>query len=105
MITEVNDSNYETIVTNSKKPTIIQCSATWCKNCVPMTVVLNEISNEYTNTINIVKIDVDDNPLLTSKFQIKNLPTILFMKDDKIVDKQIGTTTKSKLIEKMNKII
>lgn len=102
MITEVNDLNYDSIVTNSKKPTIIKFSATWCNNCKPLSIILNEISNEYIDDLNVVEVDVDDNPVLTSKFQIKNLPTVIFIKENKIVDKQIGTVPKNKLVEKVN---
>ena len=104
MITEVNDQNYDSIVKNSEKLTVLDFYAKWCSGCPAMVTILNEISNENANDLNIVKIDVDDNPELTTKFQIKNLPTIFFIKDDKILDKQVGTVPKSKIMEKINKI-
>jgi thioredoxin 1 len=59
------------------------------------------MSNEFTNTAVIGKVDVDANSALSMKFGVRNIPTILFIKNGEVVDKQVGVVPKSVLISKL----
>ncbi len=64
--------------------------------------IIEELSKEYSGKVVVTKCDVDSNPQVTAKFGIRNIPTVLFFKDGKIADKQVGVVPKNKFIIKLN---
>jgi len=66
-----------------------------------ITPIVTELSTEYEGKVVIGKVNVDDNPGITSKYGIRNIPTILFFKNGEIVDKQVGAVSKSVLVQKI----
>lgn len=86
-------------------PAVIKYTADWCSPCRTLNPILESLSNEYKDKINIYEIDVDAEPELSSLFNIRNIPTILFIPmigEPKI---SIGTLTKSKLKESIEKLL
>jgi thioredoxin 1 len=67
--------------------------------------IMEELSHEYTGKAVIVKCDVDSNPGVAAKYGIRNIPTILFFKDGKIADKQVGAVPKNNFVAKLNALI
>jgi thioredoxin 1 len=67
--------------------------------------IIEELSNEYSGKVVVAKCDVDNNPQVTSKFGIRNIPTVLFFKDGKIADKQVGAVPKNNFVNKLNAIL
>jgi thioredoxin 1 len=67
--------------------------------------IIEEISNEYSGKALVVKCDVDSCPGVAAKYGIRNIPTILFFKDGKIADKQVGAVPKSNFVTKLNTLI
>ena len=102
MAIEITDVNFDEIVLKSNKPVLIDFWAEWCNPCKKMIPIIEELSIEYKETIIIGKMDVDNNPKSSSKLGIRNIPAMIFFKNGEIVDKQIGATTKSILIEKLD---
>ena len=68
-------------------------------------LAIDALAKEYGEQVLIGKIDVDANPILTSKFGVRNMPTILFLKEKEIIEKQVGATTKSILEEKLKELL
>ncbi len=101
----VTDSNFDEIVMNSGKPAMVDFWAEWCGPCKMMLPIVEELSKEYENKLTIAKVDVDNNQAVAGKFGIRNIPTILFIKDGKVVDKQVGAAPKNVLVDKINKIL
>lgn len=102
MAVEITDANFDELVKNSDKPVMIDFWAEWCGPCRMITPIVNEIATEYKDKAIIGKVNVDINPNITSKFGIRNIPTVLFFKNGEIVDKQVGAVSKANLIEKLN---
>jgi len=102
---EVNDKNFNEIVLESKKPVVIDFWAPWCIPCKMVSPVLEEISSELKEKVEVITCNVDESPQSAVKFGIKNIPTILYIKNGKIVDKTVGVYPKKILQEKINKII
>ncbi len=75
--------------------------AEWCGPCRMVGPFVEEISKEYEGKAVVGKVDVDNNPAVSMEFGIRNIPTILFFKDGKIVDKQVGAVPKSVLEGKL----
>lgn len=92
----ITDANYESIMAEGL-PLVIDFSATWCGPCKKIAPSIAELADEYAGKINIGKCDVDENDALTSKFGIRNVPTVLFIKDGEVVNKHVGAASKSAL--------
>ena len=105
MILEITDLNFETLVLNSSQPVVIDFWAQWCGPCKTVTTSIEAMAEEYEGQVVIGKIDVETNPKLTSKFGVRNMPTILYMKDGEVLDKQVGSTSKLVLEKKLKAIL
>ncbi len=101
MAFEITDSNFETEVLNSPKVTMIDFWAEWCGPCRAITPIVEELAKEYNGKAIIGKLNVDENPEVTVKYGVRNIPTILFIKNGQVVDKQVGAVPKSVLEEKL----
>ncbi len=95
MTIDVTDSNFDEVVLNSDKPVVVDFWAEWCGPCRMVSPVLAELSEDYKDKVTIVKVDVDDNPTVSHKFGIRNIPTILFFKNGEVADKQVGFAPKN----------
>ena len=105
MANAVNDSNFDEIVLKSEKPVMVDFWAEWCGPCRMIAPYIDEISKEYEGKAVVVKCDVDNNPLVASKFGIRNIPTVLFFKNGAVADKQIGAAAKTNYSSKLNSLL
>jgi thioredoxin 1 len=105
MALEVNDSNFDDLVIKSNKPVLVDFWAEWCGPCRIIGPIIEEISNEYSGKAIVLKCDVDSSPEVASKYGIRNIPTILFFKDGKVADKQVGAVPKNNIVAKLNALI
>jgi thioredoxin len=105
MALEVNDGNFEDVVIKSDKPVVVDFWAEWCGPCRMISPIIEEISDEYSGKVLVVKCDVDSSPGVSSKYGIRNIPTVLFFKDGKIADKQVGAVPKNNFLVKLNALI
>jgi thioredoxin 1 len=105
MAIEITDSNFDELVLKSDKPVIVDFWAEWCGPCRMVGPIVNEIGEDFKGKAIIGKLDVDNNPGVTQKFGIRNIPTILFFKDGIIADKQIGAVPKSALVKKLEALL
>lgn len=105
MALAVNDTNFDEVVLNSDKPVMVDFWAEWCGPCRMIAPAVEEISREYEGKAVVVKCDVDNSPGVTAKFGIRNIPTVLFFKDGKVADKQVGAVPKSNFVNKLNNLL
>lgn len=104
MAFEITNSNYKELV-ESGKPIVIDFWAEWCGPCRMISPIIDELYAEYGQQLTIGKCDVDSNDDVATEFKIRNIPTIIFIKDGKVVDKQVGATTKAALETKIKAIL
>jgi thioredoxin 1 len=105
MALEVNDTNFEEVVVKSDKPVLVDFWAEWCGPCRMIAPIVEEISHEFEGKAIVVKCDVDNSPVVAAKYGIRNIPTILFFKDGKVADKQVGAVPKGNFVTKLNALI
>lgn len=99
---EITDNNFEEVVLNSDQPVLIDFWAVWCGPCKAIAPAIEELAAEFDGKAVVGKLDVDHNRVTASKFGIMSIPTLLVFKDGKVVDKQIGLTSKGVLAGKLN---
>ena len=103
MFEKFTDANFEELVLKSEKLAIVDLTAEWCGPCLMVSPIIHELSNEYGDRIVAGELNVDENPVTTANFKVRNIPTVLFIKNGQVVDKQVGAVPKANyktLIEK-----
>ncbi len=105
MALKATDSNFDELVLNSDKPVIVDFWAEWCGPCRMVGPIVEEVGVEYEGKAIVAKVDVDSNPGITTKYGIRNIPTILFFKDGEVADKQVGAVPKSTIVGKLDLIL
>jgi thioredoxin 1 len=97
-------ANFDTII-NDTKPVIIDFHALWCGPCKVQSPILKELATEIGDRIRVIKIDVDQNPEVASRYQIRSVPTLMIFKNGEMKYKQPGVHTKQQLINLLTPII
>ena len=98
------DENVKEIIA-SGKPVVIDCWATWCGPCVAMGPIVDELAKEYEGRAVIGKYNVEEEGDLSAEYRIMSLPTVLFFKDGKVVDKQVGAAPKTTFASKIEALL
>lgn len=101
MAKEFNDANFKTDVLESDKLSVIDFWAEWCGPCRAIGPVIEELAKEYEGSVNIGKVNVDNNPQVSTNYGITSIPAILFVKNGEVVDKLVGAQPKANFIKKI----
>jgi thioredoxin 1 len=105
MALEVNRANYDEVI-NSNKPVVLDFWATWCGPCRAIAPYIDEIAREYEGKAIVAKVNIDDdNEELAIMYGVKNIPTVLFIKNGELIDKQIGAAGKDVFVQKLRAIL
>lgn len=105
MAIQITDSNFHNTVLETSQVVMIDFWAEWCGPCRAIAPVVEQLSKEYSDRAVIGKVDVDSNPNVSHQYGIRSIPTILFIKDGKVVDKQVGAVPKSILEAKLKNLL
>jgi thioredoxin 1 len=95
-ITTINQENFETKVTQSSAPVLLDFWAAWCGPCTMLSPVVEELAQEHPE-ISFAKVNVDEVPELAQRYQISAIPTLLLFKDGQPVDMSVGVKSKAEL--------
>ena len=100
----ITDTNYEELAAQGK-PMVIDFWAKWCGPCRKIAPIIEALANDYADQAIIGKVDIEENEDLAAKFGIRNIPTVLYIKNGVIVDKQVGAAPRPTLEEKLKGIL
>ncbi len=98
----VSDTSFEQEVLQSDKPVLVDFWAEWCGPCRLIGPIVDELATEYEGRAKFTKVNVDDNPDISMKFNIRSIPTLLIFKGGEVVDQVIGAVPKSQLTRKLD---
>ena len=99
------DINFENDVIKSNLPVILDFWAEWCGPCKQIGPVLEEISLEKSDLLNIYKINIDENPETPQKYGVRGIPTLMFFKDGKLIDTKVGSLPKTSINEWIDSLL
>ncbi len=103
MFETFTDADFAEKVEKSDKLVVVDLSAEWCGPCRMVGPIIHELAAEYEGRIVAGELNVDENPVTTAKYKVRNIPTVLFIKNGEVVDKQVGAVPKANyknLVEK-----
>ena len=100
-ITTENFESYK----NGELPFVVDLWATWCGPCKMIGPIISELAEEYAGRIVVGKCDVEENDDITFEYGVRNIPTVLFFKGGKLVDKMVGAANKAKFEEKFKALL
>jgi thioredoxin 1 len=93
----VTDASFETDVLKAGAPVLVDFWAEWCSPCRAIAPALEELGSEYAGKLQVVKVNIDENPLTPSQFGVRGIPTLILFKDGKPAATQVGAAPKSAL--------
>jgi thioredoxin 1 len=105
MALEITDGNFQELVVESDKPVMLDFWAPWCGPCRMIAPHVEEMAKEFVDKAVIGKVNVDNNPAISERFGIRNIPTVLFIKNGQMADKQVGLCPKQTLVNKLNALL
>ena len=104
MALNITNENYEAIVADSK-PTVIDFWAEWCGPCRTIAPIVEEMAELYANRVNIGKCDVDSADDVVATYRVRNIPTLVFIKDGNVVGKHVGAISRNDLVAKIEEAV
>ncbi len=93
----IDDSNFDKMVLQPKKPVLVDLWATWCRPCQMIAPILDELAGEYASKIDFVKLDVDQNPKTPAKYGVMSIPTLLIFKNGEPISHIVGFRPKAEI--------
>jgi len=96
-------SNFSKII-NQTKPVLVDFFAEWCAPCKMMSPILKQVKDELGDIVSIIKIDVDKNPSIATKYQVKGVPTLIIFKKGEIIWRQSGVVQKNNLVQILQRV-
>ena len=101
-VIHLDEGTFDQALRDSNVPVLVDFWATWCAPCRMIAPVLEEIAEEQAEAVRIVKVDADNNPELSNRFGIRNIPTLLVFKGGELKDQVVGLTSKADLISRLD---
>jgi thioredoxin 1 len=101
----INEANFDSEVTKSAQPVLVDFWAEWCGPCKMIAPLLDEIAREKAGAVKIAKVNVDHNQSLSARYNIRAIPTLLFFKGGELRDQITGMTSKKDLLSRLEALV
>lgn len=104
-VVNANGNNFQEEVLDTAKPVLVDFWAPWCGYCNKLAPIMDELAQEMSDQIKVVKVNVDENRSLTQKYGVMSLPTMIVFKDGEQVEKLTGYLPKANITSKLKKLV
>ena len=104
-ILDVTEATFDEQVIQAQHPVVVDFWAEWCAPCRQLAPTLKELAAEYDGKILVAKVDADANPTLAAKYNVRALPTLLFVKNGEVKESLVGNQPKATLAEKIDSVV
>lgn len=101
---EFTDDNFEQEVMQSTQAVLIDFWAPWCGPCRQIAPLIDQLATQYAGTIKVGKLNIDENPQVTTQFEIQSIPTLVVIKNGDVAERFVGMPPKIKLEEALNSV-
>ena len=105
MAKEITDATFEQLLKEEQKLIVLDCGASWCGPCQHIAPIIDEVAKEYEGKAEVLKCDVDESPEIPAKYGIRNVPTVLFIKNGEMKERLVGAQPKSAYVEKIEQYL
>ncbi len=95
------DQNFENEVLKADIPVLVDFWATWCQPCKMVAPILEELAGEYQGKLKVAKVDVDQNPAVSSKYGIRSIPSLYLFKGGEVVETMVGAVPKQHILKRI----
>jgi thioredoxin 1 len=100
----VDAEGFETLVERAPGLVLVDFTADWCPPCRRLAPDIDALANERAGSLTVVKVDADEQPDLTARFSVRGLPTLMFLRDGKVVDRIVGAPSPEQLRSKVDEL-
>lgn len=104
-VVELNDSNFDSVISGASEPVLVDFWAPWCAPCRMLTPVVEEVANESVGKFKIAKVNVDEAPEVSAKFGIRSIPSLLFFKGGEKKDQTVGVLGKADIVRRLEALV
>ena len=104
-VVALNQQNFSSEVLNNKQPVLVDFYADWCGPCRMTSPIVEQIAQEYEGKVTVAKLDVDSNNQLAAQFRVMSIPTMIFFKDGKEVERMVGVRPKAEFARTLDKMM
>jgi thioredoxin 1 len=102
---EVNENNFQQEVLESSTPVLVDFWAPWCMPCLIVSPIVEKLAEENQSKLKVCKLNTDENQHIAAQYGILGIPTLIFFKEGKEVDRIVGVSPKQRIQEKLNYIL
>ena len=104
-VLRLTDANFAQEVSESEIPVLVDFWASWCAPCKMVEPVVEELAAEYNDRLKVCKLNVDQNPKTTSRYQIMGVPTFVLFRDGKVLQRRTGAQSKAQLLQMLHQVL
>ena len=104
-ITSLSDATFDETVQSSSEAVVVDFWAEWCGPCKMISPILEEIASEHKDKVKVVKLNVDDNPDVTRRYDVMSIPTLIVFKDGQAKKRLVGAKGKSQLLQELGEFL
>lgn len=102
---EVTDTTFSSEVERSATPVLLDMWAEWCGPCHMLAPTIDQLSSEMAGRVKVAKLNIDENPAIASRYEVRSIPTLLVLKGGKEIDRLVGVQPKQEIVRRLENVL